>query len=129
MGRKKAGSSWNQTVQELSRRRRLFEDLVANALDELPEPFQAQLENVGVVIEDGVGTDATLGLYHGIPRTERGGDYTGVLPDLITIYRRPIEARCRTEEELAREVKITVWHEIAHHFGIDDDRLRELGME
>jgi len=129
MSRKRIGTTWTGTVNELSRRRKLFEDLVADALDAIPAEFQARLSNLGVVIEDGVGTGDTLGLYHGIPQTERGGDYTGVLPDVITIYRRPIEARCGSEQELAREVRITVWHEIAHHFGIDDDRLRELGMD
>jgi predicted Zn-dependent protease with MMP-like domain len=63
-----------------------------------------------------------------VPLTNRGGGYSGFLPDKITIYRAPLERRARTPEELAEQVRITVWHEIAHHFGIDDDRLRELGL-
>ncbi|MGH3113179.1 MAG: metallopeptidase family protein [Gaiellaceae bacterium] len=80
-----------------------------------------------IVIED-QGSPGLLGLYQGIPQTRRDpGSYFGVLPDVITIYREPIESRARTAEELEREVRITVWHEIAHHFGISDERLRELG--
>lgn len=96
-------------------------------MDELPEEFRDRLENVEVVVEDAPGTEALLGLYHGIPQTKRDRGYAGVLPDVITIYRLPLEARARTPEELAREVRRTVWHEVAHHFGISDERLRELG--
>jgi predicted Zn-dependent protease with MMP-like domain len=104
-----------------------FEALVADALDGLPERFARALDNVEVVVEDGVAHQSVLGLYHGIPQTSRGSGYTWVLPDLITIYRLPIQARCRTDAELTEMVKHTVIHEIAHHFGISDDRLRELG--
>lgn len=115
-------------MSRITGQRHVFEQLVADALDALPEEFQRHLENVEILVEDG-GPPETLGLYHGIPQTERDGAYSGVLPDLITIYRRPIESRARSGEELAREVRITVWHEIAHHFGISDDRLRQLGMD
>ena len=104
-----------------------FAELVERALEELPEEFRRRLENVQIVVED-AGAPGVLGLYHGIPQTERGpSSYAGVLPDVISIYRQPIEARARDEEDLAHQVKVTVWHEIAHHFGISDERLRELG--
>lgn len=129
MPKKQRGSTWRPTVARLGQRRRRFEQLVADALDSLPEEFQRRLSNVEVVIEDGKGGGENLGLYHGIPQTERDAAYSGVLPDVITIYRHPIEARARSEEELRREVRTTVLHEIAHHFGISDERLHELGMD
>ena len=128
MARRRIGGTWGPTVAQRTGRRQRFEQLVADALDALPEEFQRRLENVEVVIEE-EGDPATLGLYRGIPHTERDAGYSGVLPDLITIYRRPIESRVGSDEELAREVRITVWHEIAHHFGISDERLHELGMD
>jgi predicted Zn-dependent protease with MMP-like domain len=102
-----------------------FHELVAAAIDELPEDIRARLDNVEVVIED-EGAPGTVGLYHGIPQPSRDAGYAGVLPDLITIYRLPIEARAHTDEQLAKEVRRTVLHEIAHHFGISDERLREI---
>ena len=80
-----------------------------------------------VVVEDYGGSPNLLGLYHGVPLTARTTQYSGVLPDRIAIYRLPILARCRTHEDVVRQVRITVVHEVAHHFGIDDDRLQELG--
>ncbi len=103
-----------------------FEELVAEALDDLPDLFARALENVEVVIEEGSPRQSLLGLYQGIPQTERGGGYTWVLPDVITIYRRPIQSRAGSDDELKQMVKQTVIHEIAHHFCISDDRLREL---
>jgi predicted Zn-dependent protease with MMP-like domain len=100
---------------------------VADAIDGLPEEFRSRLSNVEIIVEDIPDRETLLGLYHGVPQTRRGSGYAGVLPDLITIYRLPIEARARTEEQLAHDVRRTVWHEIAHHFGISDERLRELG--
>ncbi len=105
-----------------------FERLVRNAIEALPERFRSRLDNVEIVIEDSAGNDHLLGHYRGVPLPNRGSGYGGVLPDKITIYRRPIERRARTADELAEQVRITVWHEIAHHFGIDDDRLKELGL-
>jgi len=103
-----------------------FEELVAEALDTLPPQFTKVMRNVVVVTDD--GTDPhLLGLYTGIPLTERNSDYSAVLPDQITIYRLAICARCDTEDEVADEVRRTVVHEVGHHFGIDDDRLHELG--
>ncbi len=118
--------------------RHLFEQLVAEALDALPDVFLDKLDNVEVVVEDwpsqevvrrvGVRSAADLlGFYHGVPQTKRTHDYGLVLPDRISIYRRPIEMRARTPEEARRIIQRTLRHEIAHHFGIDDERLRELG--
>ena len=104
-----------------------FEEMVVTALDELPEEFGRLMQNVAVIVEHHPGPPGLLGLYEGIPLTDRTSDYAGVLPDRITIYRRAICAICRTEQEVADEVRRTVVHEIAHHFGIDDDRLTELG--
>jgi len=106
-----------------------FEELVGEALDAIPEELAEHMENVAVFVEDLGVSPNLLGLYEGIPLTERSPlSYGGmVMPDRITIYRRPILARCRTEAEVVRQVVITVVHEVAHHFGIDDDRLDELG--
>lgn len=104
-----------------------FEEMVVTALDDLPEELGQLMSNVAVTVEHGPGPPGLLGLYEGIPLTSRTSQYAGVLPDRITIYRRAICASCRTEQEVADEVRRTVIHEIAHHFGIDDDRLSELG--
>ena len=104
-----------------------FEDMVVTALDGLPEDLGRLMRNVAVIVEHDPGPPGLLGLYEGIPLTSRTSDYAGVLPDRITIYRRAICAICRTEQEVANQVRRTVVHEIAHHFGIDDDRLTELG--
>jgi predicted Zn-dependent protease with MMP-like domain len=104
-----------------------FEEMVAEALDGLPEGLGRLMQNVAVTVEHGPGPPGLLGLYEGIPLTSRTSQYAGVLPDYITIYRRAICAICRTEPEVADQVRRTVIHEVAHHFGIDDDRLRELG--
>jgi predicted Zn-dependent protease with MMP-like domain len=106
-----------------------FEDLVAVALDEVPEQLARLVDNVVVVVEDDppAGQPGLLGLYEGIPLTERGATYAGTMPDRISIYRRPTLAICHTREDVVDEVHITVVHEIAHHFGIDDARLHELG--
>ncbi|ONH26100.1 metallopeptidase family protein [Pseudofrankia asymbiotica] len=103
-----------------------FEELVVEALDSLPPELGRRMRNVAVLVEDD-SADGLLGLYEGVPLTERGDWYSAVLPDRITIYREPICAMCANEAEVVREVRVTVIHEIAHHFGIDDDRLHELG--
>lgn len=107
--------------------RERFEELVAEALDGIPPELSTHMDNVAVFVEDSSADWHLLGLYEGIPLTERGGWYAGVLPDRITIYRLPICRICSTEEEVVEEVRITVVHEIAHHFGIGDERLHELG--
>ena len=104
-----------------------FEEMVAAALDELPEELGRLISNVAVIVEHRPGPPGLLGLYQGIPLTSRTTGYAGVLPDRITIYRQAICAVCRSEQEVADQVRRTVIHEVAHHFGIDDERLRELG--
>jgi predicted Zn-dependent protease with MMP-like domain len=109
---------------------RAFEALVAEALDDLPPAIQAQLENVAVVVEARPKAgQALLGLYEGINRLQRGGGYHLVAPDRITLYWRPIVEEVGTgdPEALRREVRKTVVHEIAHHFGISDAELERLG--
>lgn len=108
-----------------------FEELVGEALDTIPPELAALLDNVVIVVEDDPPADDPdlLGLYSGIPLTERGSFYAGVLPDQVTIFRRPTLEMCDTREDVVEEVRITVVHEIAHHFGIDDDRLHELGYD
>ncbi|GAB2580748.1 hypothetical protein Aab01nite_57470 [Paractinoplanes abujensis] len=108
--------------------RERFEDLVGEALDEVPAELLKVMDNVVIVVEDDPpdGEDL-LGLYEGTALTDRGWDYAGVLPDRITIYRNPTLRVCDTETDVIDEVAITVVHEIAHHFGIDDHRLHELG--
>jgi predicted Zn-dependent protease with MMP-like domain len=108
-------------------RREEFEELVGEALDTIPPALTEHMENVVVVVEDDPPEPGLLGLYQGVPLTERGDTYAGFLPDRISVYRRPLLAVCETREQLVREVRVTVVHEIAHHFGIDDVRLRELG--
>jgi predicted Zn-dependent protease with MMP-like domain len=105
-----------------------FEELVAEALDGIPAELAARMDNVVVVVDEGVARPHLLGLYEGIPLTERRDYGVGmVVPDRITIFRRPILRMCRTEDDVVRQVRITVIHEVGHHFGIDDDRLHELG--
>ena len=104
-----------------------FEDMVVAALDSLPEDLGRLMRNVAVTVEHGPGPPGLLGLYQGIPLTSRTSQYAGVLPDRITIYRRAICAICDTEAEVVEQVRRTVIHEVAHHFGIDDARLTELG--
>ncbi len=111
---------------DVSRRR--FEELVSDALDQVPEPLTRLMDNVVVLVEErDAGTPDLLGLYDGVALTERGHDYGGMLPDRITLYRLAILDICETEEDVVEEVVITVVHEIAHHFGIDDARLHDLG--
>ena len=106
-----------------------FEDVVRAALDELPPELARALENVAVVVEDENPEDPDLfGLYHGVPLPERGSGYGGQLPDKISVYRLPLEDEFGDDpDELRDEIRITVLHELAHYFGIDEDRLEELG--
>jgi predicted Zn-dependent protease with MMP-like domain len=105
-----------------------FEELVADALDGLPSDLARRMDNVAVFVEERSARGGLLGLYEGIPLTRRDSGYGGmVMPDRITIYRQPILRLCRTEDEVVRQVQVTVVHEVAHHFGIGDRRLRELG--
>ena len=107
-----------------------FDEAVSAALDQVPDDLAALMDNVVVLVEerppDSEPQDL-LGLYEGTPLTERDGWYAGVLPDRITIFRGPLLAMCDSRDDVVEEVLVTVVHEIAHHFGIDDDRLHELG--
>ena len=106
-----------------------FEDHVRAALDSLPPEVADALRNVAVVVEDENADDPDLfGLYEGVPLPERG-DEAGALPDRIAIYRRSLEDEFPDPLELQREIRITVLHEIGHYFGLDEDRLAELGYE
>ncbi len=106
-----------------------FEDHVRAALDSLPPEIAAALRNVAVVVEDEHPDDPDLfGLYEGVPLPERG-DEAGSLPDRIAIYRRPLEDEFPDAADLRREIRITVLHELGHYFGLDEDRLTELGYE
>jgi predicted Zn-dependent protease with MMP-like domain len=104
-----------------------FEAMVSVALDGLPAELGELMTNVAVVVEHGPGPAGLLGLYQGIPLTRRTTSYAGVLPDRITIYRRAICTICSSEAEVVEQVRRTVVHEVGHHFGIGDARLRELG--
>ena len=117
--------------------RERFEQLVARAVEDLPEEFVTRLENIDVVVEDwptraqlaSVGlrhSQTLLGLYEGVPLTKRGRHYGLIPPDKITIFRKPIESKCKDDAEIVAEIQSVVQHEIAHHFGIDDARLEQI---
>ena len=118
--------------------REKFEELVDQAVKNLPQEFLDHLDNVEVLVDDRPSPNqlsksrlkpnqTLLGLYEGVPQTRRGSNYGMVLPDKITIFQQTIEAICRSDEEILAEVEKVVKHEIAHHFGISDARLREIG--
>ena len=105
-----------------------FEELVGEALDTLPRELADAMDNVVVLVADRNSDDPQLlGLYEGVALTERTSDYGGVLPDRITLYREAILDICDDEDDVVREVAVTVVHEVAHHFGVDEDTLHELG--
>jgi predicted Zn-dependent protease with MMP-like domain len=112
-----------------------FDEMVAAALDEIPEALAAAMENVVVTVEERPTPQQAartrgvlLGLYEGVPLTRRGPiSYSGVAPDRITIFRGSLCARAHDEDELAAHVRVTVLHEVGHHFGMSDERLREMG--
>lgn len=114
-----------------------FARLVADAISAIPEKYAAKMQNVGFVIEDEPSPrqraklhlhhgQTLYGLYEGIPLTERGGNYSGVLPDKITIFRRPMMESANSRDALTAIVRDTIWHEVAHHFGLDHDRIDHL---
>jgi len=106
-----------------------FDDHVRAALDDLPPHIAAALENVAVVVEDENPDDPDLlGLYHGVPLPERG-DMAGALPDKISIYRLPLEESFPDPDELRDEIRVTVLHELAHYFGLDEARIADLGYD
>jgi predicted Zn-dependent protease with MMP-like domain len=115
-----------------------FEHLVAEAVNSLPEEISERMENVDVVVADrptreqlrvlkGRKGDTLFGLYEGVPLTSRSHGYGLVMPDKITIFQEPIESRCRNDAQIVKEVRRVVLHEIAHHFGISDRRLWDMG--
>jgi len=114
-------------VIEMSQER--FEELVGDALDTVPAELANLMDNVVVLVEDEPPADdpELLGFYDGTPLTERDTRYAGVVPDRIMIFRNPTLRMCEDEDEVVEEVRVTVVHEIAHHFGIEDDRLHDLG--
>ena len=113
-------------VVEVSRER--FEELVGEALDTIPPELTGAMDNVVVLVDDRNADDPELlGLYEGIALTERTGDYAGALPDRITVYREAILDICDDEDDVVEEVAVTVVHEVAHHFGIDEETLHRLG--
>lgn len=111
--------------------RKRFEELVDQAMAGLPRWVRERLDNVAVIVEEEPPEDdrALLGLYEGVPLTERGADYFGVLPDRIRLFRRVIEDEAESEEEVTRVVRETVIHEVAHFFGISDERLHDLDRD
>jgi predicted Zn-dependent protease with MMP-like domain len=121
-------------MQSLNRKE--FEEIVASGIQLVPPRFLEKLDNVVIVVEDEPTTAqirklkirqgwTLFGLYEGIPQTKRGNNYSSVLPDKITIFQKPIEQAARDEKEIREIVKNTVWHEIAHHFGMDERRVRQ----
>ena len=104
-----------------------FEEMVREALDGIPDELGQLMTNVAVTVQHGAGPAGLLGLYQGVPLTRRTPSYAGALPDRITIYRHAICAVCASEAEVVEQVRRTVIHEVGHHFGIGDARLRELG--
>lgn len=112
-----------------------FETLVDEALEEIPQEFLSRIDNLVVVVEDRPSAeqdpddDGLLGLYEGVSLAERGIDYYGVMPDQITVFRKPHLSLGLSRADLVAEIRKTVLHEIAHHLGIDDERLHELGWD
>ena len=104
-----------------------FEVMVSEALDGIPEELGELMSNVAVTVQHDSGPAGILGLYQGVPLTRRSTFYAGVLPDRITIFRRAICAVCNSDSEVVEQVRLTVIHEVGHHFWIGEARLRELG--
>ncbi|MCG7580812.1 MULTISPECIES: metallopeptidase family protein [Mycolicibacterium] len=105
-----------------------FEELVGDALDLIPQQLAAAIDNVVILVADRNAEEPDLlGLYEGVALTERDSFYAGALPDTISIYREALLDVCDSEQQVVDEVAVTVIHEVAHHFGIDDERLHELG--
>ena len=105
-----------------------FEELASEALDTLPTSLSSQMDNVAIIVEDEAAGRSLFGLYEGVPLTRRGlGSYSGVMPDRITLYQKTICSRCDSEDDVRTQIRKTVIHEVAHHFGISDPRLEELG--
>ncbi|ACP33986.1 metallopeptidase family protein [Corynebacterium aurimucosum] len=105
-----------------------FEEMVGEALDKIPDRFVNQMRNLVILVEEEHPENPELlGLYEGVMLTQRTASHTGYLPDTISIYRQPLQAISNSEEELAHEVLVTVFHEVGHYFGFEEERLHELG--
>ena len=104
-----------------------FEALVAEALDGIPEEFARYLDNVSVVVEDEPDEEGLYGLYQGVPLSERAHDFAAALPDRISVYRGPLVRDFRSRAQIRRQIRLTIVHEIAHFFGLDERRIRRLG--
>ena len=139
MAKRRRGSRTSRPLRSTAPRHRRFEDLVAEALAAIPMPFAAALDEVAIVIEDEPSSDqlrdnelapddTLYGLYEGVARTEYGADWIAV-PNRISLFRLPLEADFADPDDLADEVRMTVIHELAHHLGIDDERLHSLGVD
>jgi predicted Zn-dependent protease with MMP-like domain len=139
MAKRRRGSRTGRSIRSTAPSHRRFEDLVAEALAAIPMPFAAALDEVAIVIEDEpsssqlrdnelAGDDTLYGLYEGVARTEYGADWIAV-PNRISLFRLPLEADFADPNDLADEVRLTVIHELAHHLGFDDERLRSLGVD
>ena len=135
-----AEQPWGQSLGRMSEQE--FEDVVGDALDQIPADLAEVMDNVVVLVQDEpdpemlteedydeAGLPTLLGLYDGVPLTERDEGWSMVLPDRILIFRGPLERWCTSREELVEEITVTVIHEVAHHFGIPDARLHQLGWE
>lgn len=139
MAKRRRGSRTGRPQRSTAPRHRRFEALVAQALAAIPMPFAAALDEVAIVIEDEPSSDqlrdnelapddTLYGLYEGVARTEYGADWIAV-PNRISLFRLPLEADFADPDDLADEVRLTVIHELAHHLGIDDERLHSLGID
>ncbi len=105
-----------------------FEELTSEALESLPTSLSSQMDNVAIIVEDEAAGRSLFGLYEGVPLTRRDlRSYSGVMPDRITLYQTTICSRCNSEDDVRAQIRKTVIHEVAHHFGIGDPRLEELG--
>ena len=105
----------------------IFQELVTRAIENLPDYFLEKLQNVGILIDDDLTSrQRLLGLYEGVPQTKRGGHYGLVPPDKITIFKNTIEAICKDDTEIISTIEKVIKHEIAHHFGISEARLRQI---
>jgi len=120
--------------------RKKFEEIVDAGISAIPGKFLAKLDNVGIIVENEPSSEqlkklkikkgwTLFGLYEGVPQAKRNAYYGAVLPDKITIFQKPIEDAARDEEDMKGIVRNTVWHEIAHHFGMDEARVRRAEME
>ncbi len=106
----------------------VFEEIVYQKLNCLPKEIKDKLENICFIVEENAPSYTLLGLYHGVPYPKRGPSYSLVLPDRIILYKRNIEAGCKTEKELIKRIEKVLFHEIGHYLGLEEKQLRKLGL-